>query len=51
MDKLTAVPRKELLTFEGGKGQGDPCEAMAYHGFNGIEREVVEKIADWINRK
>lgn len=51
MDKLTAVSRKELLTFEGGKNQGDPCEAMAYHGFNGIEREVVEKIADWITRK
>ena len=51
MDKLTAVPRKELLTFEGGKSQGDSCEAMAYHGFNGIEREVVEKIADWIIRQ
>ena len=51
MDKLTAVPRKELLTFEGGKAQGNPCEAMAYHGFNGIEQEVVTKIAEWITRK
>lgn len=51
MDELTAVQRKELLTFEGGRNQGNPCEAMAYHGFNGIEREVVEKIADWITRK
>ena len=51
MDKLTAVPRKELLTFEGGKTQGNPCEAMAYHGFNGIEKEVVTKIAEWITRK
>ena len=51
MDKLTAVPRKELLAFEGGKSQGDPCEARAYHGFNGIEPEVVEKIADWITGK
>ena len=51
MDKLTAVPRKELLAFIGGKNQGDPCEAMAYHGFNDIEREVVKKIADWIIRK
>jgi hypothetical protein len=48
MDKLTAVPRKELLTFEGGMSQGDPCEAMAYHGFNGIEEDVVKKIARWI---
>jgi pimeloyl-ACP methyl ester carboxylesterase len=51
MGKLTAVPRKELLTFEGGRTQGDPCEGMAYHGFNGIEREVVGKIAAWITRQ
>ena len=51
MDKLTAAPRKELLTFEGGKNKGNPCAAMAYHGFNGIEKEVVTKIADWITRK
>ncbi len=50
MDKLTAVPRRALLTFEGGKSQGDPCDAMAYHGFNGIEQEVVAKIAEWITR-
>jgi len=24
---------------------------MAYHGFNGIEQEVVTKIAEWITRK
>ena len=51
MDNLTAVPRKELLTFEGGNTQGDPCEAMAYHGFNGIEQEVVTKIVVWITQK
>ena len=51
LDKLTAAPRKELLTFEGGVNQGDPCEARAYHGFNGIEQEVVAKIADWITQK
>jgi hypothetical protein len=51
IDKLTAVPRKEILTFEGGQNQGDPCEAMAYHGFNGIEQEVATKISEWITRK
>lgn len=51
MDKLTAAARKELLTFEGGMTKGDPCQAMAYHGFNGIEQEVVAKIAEWITRK
>jgi alpha-beta hydrolase superfamily lysophospholipase len=51
MDSLTAVPRKELLTFEGGRSEGDPCEAMGYHGFNGIEQEVVTRIAEWMTRK
>jgi hypothetical protein len=51
MEKRNAVPRKEWLTFEGGRSQGDPCEAMAYHGFNGVEQEVVTKIAEWITRK
>jgi len=48
MARLSAAPRKTLLAFEGGTTRGDPCEAFAHHGFNGIEREVVAKIADWI---
>jgi len=51
MEKLTSASRKELLTFEGGKNHGDPCEALAYHGFNGIEQEVARKITDWIIEK
>ncbi len=48
MAKLTNAPRKQLLAFQGGDNRGDPCEAMAYHGFNGIEREVVAQTAAWI---
>ena len=48
MEKLTATSRKELISFDGGISVGDPCEARAYHGYNGIEREVVERIASWI---
>jgi pimeloyl-ACP methyl ester carboxylesterase len=48
MDRLPAAPRKELLTFDGGSSRGDPCEAFAHHGYNGIEAEVVGKIAAWI---
>ena len=51
MDKLSAAPKKELLTFDGGRTRGDPCEAMAYHGFNGIEKDVVATIAQWIETK
>jgi pimeloyl-ACP methyl ester carboxylesterase len=49
MDRLTTPPRRELITFDGGISTGDPCEARAHHGFNGIEREVVQRIAAWIN--
>jgi dienelactone hydrolase len=48
MAKLGSTPRKELMTFSGGVSRGDPCEAMAYHGFNGLEKDVVGKIAEWI---
>ena len=48
LERLTATSRKELMAFDGGISVGDPCEARAYHGFNGIEREVIERIATWI---
>lgn len=48
MDRLTTPPRKELMVFEGGNDVGDPCQARSYHGFNGIERDVVQRIAAWI---
>lgn len=48
LERLTAAPRKELIAFEGGISVGDPCEARAYHGFNGIEHEVIQRIAAWI---
>ncbi len=48
MAKLDGAPRKQLLSFKGGVSRGDPCEARAYHGYNGIEREVVDQIAVWI---
>lgn len=51
MDRLGHVPRKELITFTGGNNVGDPCEARAYHGFNGIEPEVVHRIAAWLLAK
>lgn len=48
MEKLGAAPRKQLLSFKGGENRGDPCEAFAFHGFNGLEREVVTQIAMWL---
>lgn len=51
MDRLTNARRKQLRAFNGGQNTGDPCEAMAYHGFNGIERDVVQQTATWILAK
>jgi alpha/beta superfamily hydrolase len=48
MEKLAKTPRAELVTITGGQSVGDPCEAMAYHGFNGREAEVVSKISSWV---
>lgn len=51
MEKLNSVPKKQLLSFKGGQNRGDPCEPFAYHGFNGLEREVVAQTASWILAK
>lgn len=48
MNRLTSASRKELITIDGGTNVGDPCEAQAYHGFNGRDEEVVKVIAKWI---
>jgi hypothetical protein len=47
MSKLKSAPRSHVLSFTGGQNKGDPCEAFAYHGFNGIESEVVRQTAAW----
>ena len=48
MNKLQHVPRRELLSFNGGDEQGDPCEARGHHGFSGIEAQVVMRTAAWM---
>ncbi|MGO4327582.1 alpha/beta hydrolase family protein [Cupriavidus sp. 2TAF22] len=51
MDKLAKTPKAGLIKFDGGNNVGDPCEAMAYHGFNGIEPQVVQAVARWMAEK
>lgn len=43
-----AAPRTETITFSGGESRGPACEAFAYHGFNGIEAEVIATMARWM---
>jgi len=40
----------DLIVMEGGISVGDPCEAMAHHGYNGIEKETVDAIKKWIKQ-
>ncbi|MEQ1776742.1 MAG: alpha/beta hydrolase [Burkholderiales bacterium] len=47
-NKLKHIKKTETLIFDGGDNVGDPCEARAYHGYNGIEADVVEKISAWV---
>jgi dienelactone hydrolase len=48
MKKLKENKQSELITFRGGIDEGNPCEAYAYHGFNGLDAEVVGRISTWI---
>jgi pimeloyl-ACP methyl ester carboxylesterase len=51
MDGLKST-RSELVAFTGGgPARGKPCEARHYHGFIGIEEDVVKRIADWIKAR
>jgi len=38
----------QLIAMDGGKSTGDDCQAYAHHGYNGIEKETVDKIKVWI---
>lgn len=40
----------DFIAMEGGLSVGDPCEAFAHHGYNGIERETVAAIKRWIKQ-
>ena len=46
--QLNANAKHEVMTFKGGVTQGDACQALSYHGFNGIESEVVSQISNWV---
>jgi hypothetical protein len=47
MAKLPPATSK-LVMETGGVSTGDPCEAMAHHGYNGIEDRVVSDITAFI---
>lgn len=46
---LRQAPVKKLLMVDGGAGpSGDPCHALHWHGFIGMEAEAVRLVAEWM---
>jgi hypothetical protein len=39
--------RARAVVLGGGTNEGDPCQARAYHGFNGLDREIVPIAANF----
>jgi hypothetical protein len=37
----------KVIWMDGGVSVGDPCEAKAYHGFNGLDGQVVSAVAQF----
>ena len=41
----------DLIEMNGGTSTGDACEAYAYHGYNGVEKDTVDRMKAWIARQ
>lgn len=51
MKGLTQAPIKKQIMVKGGSGaHGDPCGALHWHGYIGMEQEAVHLISDWIKK-
>ena len=46
--KLTNAGPVKVAWYRGGYDAGNPCHAAHFHGFNGIEDQVVEDIVTWM---
>lgn len=47
-EKLAGATRSKLVVFDGGRSEGDPCEAFAHHGYAGLEPQVVDAIVRFV---
>ena len=48
--RLTHAMPLKVMWFDGGEATGGPCRARHYHGFNGIEAQVIAAIAAWLKK-
>jgi hypothetical protein len=37
-----------MVLLDGGNDQGDRCQALAYHGFHGIEQDLIHTAAEFV---
>lgn len=50
--RITGSPKVDFVEVHGGDPpQSDPCMPLSYHGFLGVEEQVVRVIADWASGK
>ena len=49
-DDLKKASRKQLVILEGGEAGQNPCQGASLHGFQGIEDQAVEVIAQWVTK-
>lgn len=50
--QLKRAQRVELLSYRGGRdGSSNDCGPRSFHGFFGIEDQVVREIGEWIRRR
>lgn len=45
-----AKGKAHVIWLDGGETEGNPCQARAHHGFNGIDGEVVSAVASFAAR-
>lgn len=51
LEALSSVDQLDLVSFTGGGPvKGAVCDALHYHGYIGIEEQVVDAIAKWIRK-
>jgi len=48
---VNAPVKQQIFVSRGAAPQGEPCGALHWHGYIGLEREVVDTIAAWMAAK
>lgn len=39
-----------LVVMRGGNDEGNPCQPFGHHGYNGLEKETIDAIKQWIRQ-